>query len=229
MRVHHLHRWDVSYREAVAIQEELREKLILHDRYFPQEIRTIGGSDISYSKRNSLFFAAVVILEYPSMNIIEEASIKEHVLFPYVPGLLSFREGPALIKAFERLHTTPDVVILDGQGVSHPRGIGLASHIGLLIDVPTIGCAKKRLVGQYDDVGPQKGDYADLMFNNRIVGAVVRTKEKVKPVFVSAGHKTSTEKAVEIVLSCCRGYRIPEPVRQAHLAVNRMRLQVSFC
>ena len=223
MRVQYLHRWDVTYKEAVAIQEELRAKLILDDRDVPEEIRTIAGSDISYSKHNSLFFAAVVLLDYRSMNVIEETSVIENVPFPYIPGLLSFREGPAILKSFERLCNVPDAVILDGQGISHPRGIGLASHLWLLIDVPTIGCAKKRLVGIHGDVGHEVGDFTDLILDNRIVGAAMRTKKKVKPVFISPGHKISTTKAVRVVLSCCRGYRLPEPVRLAHLTVNRLR------
>lgn len=229
MKIQQLHRWDVTYQEAVAIQRELKEKLILHD-YFPELITTIAGADISYSKRSDLFFAAVVLLAYPSMEIIEETFITERAPFPYIPGLLSFREGPAVLKAFEELRNVPDVVIFDGQGIAHPRGIGLASHMGLLLDLPAIGCAKKRLVGVHGEVGHKIGDYADLVFDEQVVGAAVRTKKKVKPVFISPGHKIGTRKACDVVLSCCRSYRLPEPVRQAHLAVNRMRLQsITFC
>ncbi len=224
MKIQHLHRWDVSYKEAVGIQRKLKESLVLHDRDFPKQITIIAGADISYSRHSDLFFAAVILLEYPTMAVVEEACFTERVLFPYIPGLLSFREGPAVLKAFENLHNIPDVVIFDGQGIAHPRGIGLASHMGLFLDIPAVGCAKKRLVGEYGEVGHEVGDYADLMLNDRVVGAAVRTKKKVKPVFVSPGHKISLRRAVDLVLSCCRGYRLSEPVRMAHLAVNRMRL-----
>ena len=224
MKIQHLHRWDVSYKEAVGIQRKLKESLVLHDRDFPKQITIIAGADISYSRHSDLFFAAVILLEYPTMAVVEEACFTERVLFPYIPGLLSFREGPAVLKAFENLHNIPDVVIFDGQGIAHPRGIGLASHMGLFLDIPAVGCAKKRLVGEYGEVGHEVGDYADLILNDRVVGAAVRTKKKVKPVFVSPGHKISLRRAVDLVLSCCKGYRLSEPVRMAHLAVNRMRL-----
>jgi deoxyribonuclease V len=225
MKIQQLHRWDVTYREAVSIQQNLRQKLVLHDEAFPSQIAYVAGADISYSTRSDLFFAAVILLGYPSMEVIEEACVTERAPFPYIPGLLSFREGPAVLKAFEMLRNVPDIVIFDGQGIAHPRGIGLASHMGLLLDTPSIGCAKKRLVGVHDAVGHEAGDYADLVLDEEVVGAAVRTKKKVKPVFISPGHKIGTRKACDVVLSCCRGYRLPEPVRKAHLAVNRKRLQ----
>ncbi len=225
MKIQHLHRWDVSYKEAVSLQQKLKGKLILHDKDFPERISTIAGADISYSKQSELFFAAVVLLEYPTMAVVEESCFTERVSFPYIPGLLSFREGPAVLKAFENLRNIPDVVIFDGQGIAHPRGIGLASHMGLFLGMATIGCAKKRLVGEYGEVGHEVGDYADLMLDDQVVGAAVRTKRKVKPVFISPGHKISMRRAMDMVLSCCRGYRLPEPVRKAHLAVNRIRLE----
>ncbi|MEN6321623.1 MAG: deoxyribonuclease V [Syntrophaceae bacterium] len=230
MKIHYYHSWDVRYKEAVTIQQNLKSQLILHDRDLPKEIHTIAGTDISYSRYSDLFFAAVVLLEYPTMKLIEETSFRERVSFPYIPGLLSFREGPAVLKAFESLQNVPDVVIFDGQGIAHPRGIGLASHIGLFLNIPSIGCAKKRLVGSYDEVGQKMGDYSDLILDDQIVGAALRTKEKVKPVFISPGHKISMRRAIDVVLSCCRGYRLPEPVRRAHLAVNSHRTgSISLC
>jgi deoxyribonuclease V len=223
MNIKHLHRWDITYKEAVNIQHELKGKLILHDKESPGEISTIAGADISHSKQDDMFFAAVVLLACPTMDVIEEVSLTERAPFPYIPGLLTFREGPALLKAFEKLSSIPDCVIFDGQGIAHPRGIGLASHMGLFLDIPTIGCAKKRLIGVHDEVGTEVGHYTDLMLEGRIIGAVVRTKKKVKPLFVSPGHKIGLRRAVEVVLSCCRGYRLTEPVRRAHLAVNRIR------
>jgi len=228
MKIQHLHRWDVSYKEAVGIQRKLKERLVIHDRDFPEQITIIAGADLSYSRHSDLFFAAVILLEYPTMAVVEEACFIERVSFPYIPGLLSFREGPAVLKAFENLHNIPDAVIFDGQGIAHPRGIGLASHMGLFLDIPAIGCAKKRLVGEYGEVGYEVGNYANLMLDDQVVGAVVRTKKKVKPVFISPGHKISLRKAMDLVLSCCRGYRLPEPVRMAHLAVNRMRVKRSL-
>ena len=230
MKIHYYHRWDVRYKEAVTIQQNLKSQLIIHDRDLPEEIRSVAGADISYSRHSDLFFAAVVLLEYPTMKIIEETCFRERVSFPYIPGLLSFREGPAVLKAFESLQNVPDVVIFDGQGIAHPRGIGLASHMGLFLNIPSIGCAKKRLTGSYNEVGQEIGDYADLILENQIVGAALRTKEEVKPVFISPGHKISIRSSIDVVISCCRGYRLPEPVRRAHLSVNMLRTRaVSSC
>jgi deoxyribonuclease V len=228
MNIRHLHHWDITYREAVDIQQRLKGQLVLHDKGFPEEIKTIAGADISYSKHDGIFFAAVVLLECPTMDVIEEVSLSEKACFPYIPGLLSFREGPALLRAFEKLKNVPDCVIFDGQGIAHPRGIGLASHMGLFLDIPTIGCAKKRLVGVHDEVGAEVGDYANLTLDGRILGAVVRTKKKVKPLFISPGHKIGLRRAVQVVLSCCRGYRLTEPVRRAHVAVNRIRAKATI-
>jgi deoxyribonuclease V len=223
MEIKRLHRWDVTHREAVDIQQELKEKLILHDEDVIEPIKTIAGADVSYEKRKGLLFAAVVLLSWPAMDIIEDAYSIEEVRFPYIPGLLTFREGPPLLKAFEKLNHSPDAVIFDGQGIAHPRGIGLASHIGLFLDIPTVGCAKTRLIGSYDPVGNRVGDCSSMTYKDRTIGAVLRTREKVKPVFVSPGHRIGLQRAVELVLSCCTGYRLPEPTRRAHLAVNRLR------
>ncbi|MGO9139007.1 MAG: deoxyribonuclease V [Syntrophales bacterium] len=227
MKIKYLHSWNITYKEAINIQQELKGKLILDNKQLPGRISTIAGADISYSKQNDMFFAAIALLAYPTMDVMEEISLTERAPFPYIPGLLSFREGPALLKAFEKLTRVPDCVIFDGQGIAHPRGIGLASHMGLFLDIPTIGCAKKRLVGVHDEVGDEAGDYADLMLDGRILGAVVRTKKKVKPLFISPGHKIDLQRAIDVVLSCCRGYRLTEPVRRAHLAVNRIRIEAT--
>ncbi len=225
MKTEHLHDWNVSYGRAREIQNELREKLILHNEDVPDKIKTIAGADISYSKGSNLFFAVVVILDFPTMEIIGQASSSGMVDFPYIPGLLTFREGPILLEAFQKLSSTPDAIIFDGHGIAHPRGIGLASHMGLFLNIPSIGCAKTRLVGSYDEAGNEPGDFSPLMHNGEIMGAVLRTKKNVKPVFVSQGHKIGLKKAIDITLSCCRGYRLPEPTRKAHLAVNEIRLK----
>lgn len=221
-----LHSWDVTCQEAVAIQKTLREKLILcAEQVTP--LHWIAGADISYSRDDDRFFGVVVLMSFPSLEVVEIESFFDHVSFPYVPGLLSFREGPILLKAFEKLKQHPDIVLFDGQGIAHPRGIGLASHLGLFLDLPTIGCAKTKLVGTHEEVGLVRGSFADLHYKDSIIGAVVRTKNRVKPVFVSQGHRVNLQQAIEVVLACCKGYRLPEPVRQAHLAVNRLRVEAS--
>ena len=225
MKIKNLHDWDVTAKEAVSLQQKLRSQLILSNKYIPRTIKTVAGADISYARGSDLFFAVVLVLAYPGMEIIEEASFSERVTFPYIPGLLSFREGPPLLRAFEKIRHVPDVVIFDGQGISHPRGIGLASHIGLFLDIPTIGCAKSRLVGEHEEVGVEVGAFANLSIDNKTIGAVVRTKSNVRPVYISPGHKINLKKAVSLALSCCLGYRLLEPVRKAHLAVNRLRVE----
>ena len=223
MRIRDLHRWDVTYSEAVAIQRDLCGKLILRSRADRATPGLIAGADVSYGRGSDLFFAAVVLLTYPGLETVEEIYAVEKAPFPYIPGLLSFREGPVLLKAFAGLEHDPDLVIFDGQGIAHPRGFGLASHLGLLLDVPAIGCGKRRLVGCHGEVGNGRGEHVPLVFEGRTVGAVLRTRTGVKPVFVSPGHRIGLDDSVEAVLNCCRGYRLPEPVRKAHRAVNRLR------
>ncbi|MBW2600264.1 MAG: endonuclease V [Deltaproteobacteria bacterium] len=207
MKIEHLHNWNVSYDRAREIQ---------------------NGADISYSKGSNLFFAVVVILDFSTMEIVEQVSSSGTVDFPYIPGLLTFREGPILLEAFQKLRSTPGAIIFDGHGIAHPRGIGLASHMGLFLNTPSIGCAKTRLVGSYNEVGNEPGDFSSLVHNDEIMGAVLRTKRNVKPVFISQGHKIGLKKAIGITLSCCRGYRLPEPTRKAHLAVNEIRIGDRF-
>jgi len=224
LNLHPLHSWDVPYTEAVSIQNSLKKQLILQDGINPGPIRMIAGADISYSRHSDLFYAAVVVLSYPDLEPIAEVHAVDKVSFPYIPGLLSFREGPVLLKAFEKLTETPDLVVFDGQGTAHPRGVGLAAHLGLFLDLPAIGCAKSLLCGEHGEPGPLPGDYADLCHQGQVIGSVLRTKTGVRPVFVSPGHLISLERSREVTLNCCRGYRLPEPTRQAHLAVNRLRV-----
>ncbi|MGQ9608898.1 MAG: deoxyribonuclease V [bacterium] len=221
MKCNDLHPWELSYKEAIKVQRDLSSKVILEP--FRTEVRLIAGADVSYSKGSDIFFAGVIVMEIPSMKIIEEASADGKVDFPYIPGLLSFRESPVLIKALEKIQNIPDVVIFDGQGIAHPRRLGIASHLGLIIDLPSIGCAKNILVGKYEDVGVEAGDYSPIVFNGNIVGAALRTKRNVLPVFVSPGHKIDISSSLEIVMNACKGYRLPEPVRQAHILVNKIR------
>lgn len=225
MKTEDLHSWDISYEKAREIQNALRARLILHDEGIPGRIQTVAGADISYSRGSDTFFAAVVVLDFLTMEVIEQASSSGTVTFPYIPGLLTFREGPVLLEAFRKLRVPPDIIIFDGQGIAHPRGIGLASHMGLFLDTPSIGCGKTRLIGLHDETGNARGDYSPLVHDGETVGGVLRTKRNVKPVFVSQGHKIGLERAVEITLASCRGYRLPEPTRKAHLAANAVRLE----
>ncbi len=221
MRFRRLHPWQVSYQEAVRIQETLRESLVLKGlQGLP---RTVAGADVSYSKQTDLVYAGVAVFDFKSMRLLDKASAVHKASFPYIPGLLSFRESPVLLKAFSLLRTEPDVLLFDGQGIAHPRGLGLASHMGLLLDRPSVGCAKDVLVGEYDPVGTEAGSYSYLIYKGRRVGAAVRTRSGVKPVFVSPGHKISLSSSIRIVLKSCRGYRLPEPLRRAHNLVNQMR------
>lgn len=222
MKCLNLHPWDIQYSEAIKVQQELRNRLIL--KAPKAELRLVAGADVSYSKGSDIFFSSVVVLEMPNMKVVEEATAEGKMDFPYIPGLLSFREAPILIAAFEQVKNIPDVVIFDGQGIAHPRGVGLASHMGLILDLPSVGCAKKILVGDYDPVGSEVGEHTPIIFKNDIIGAVLRTRKNVKPVFVSPGHKMDIPCAVEIVMKTCRGYKLPEPTRQAHLLVNRARM-----
>lgn len=221
MKINWLHPWQVNYHEACNIQRKLVERLTLEFPAF--KIETIAGADTAYSREKPELYAGVVLLKVPEFEVIEQVCFCAEVTFPYVPGLLSFREAPYLVEAFSRLTKIPDVAMFDGHGIAHPRGLGLASHMGLLLDMPTIGCAKKNLVGQFNSVGEEVGSFSLIEFSGQSVGAALRTRRSVKPIFVSPGHKINLEKSLEIVLKSLKGYRIPEPVRLAHLYVNRVR------
>ncbi len=240
-----LHPWNVDYKKAVEIQRRLEKSIVL--TCATKSFKYIAGADVSYlpertiqsgtdqnefvgqvctrssagTKKSKMFYASVVVFESETMEKIEEVTASGKVDFPYIPGLLSFRESPILLKAFARIKSNPDVVILDAQGIAHPRGIGLASHIGLLLDKPSIGCAKTRLVGDYNEIGQEVGCYSHLTIKGKVVGAVLRTRKNIKPVFVSPGHKINLDTSIDLVLKSCCGYRLPEPVRQAHNLVKK--------
>lgn len=218
MKIRHLHAWDVSSQEAIQIQKELRSRLDLTK--LPSTIRHVAGADVSFSRKLGRIWAGVVVFSFPELSRIEEKWIQDRVSFPYIPGLLSFRELPVLLKALKRLNTDPELILCDGQGIAHPRGLGLASHLGLLVDRATIGCAKSRLVGAFSEVGQQKGSYAPLWYKEQVVGAVLRTRRGVKPLFISPGNRITLDESVKIVLECCIKYRMPEPTRQAHFLVS---------
>lgn len=215
MNVKNLHPWKVSYKEAVRIQNDLRKQLILRKEFVNPGL--VAGADVSYSKKNSRFYAMVIVFKFPELIPIEEITATRSVEFPYIPGFLSFREAPVLLEAFKKIKNIPDVVIVDGQGIAHPRGLGLASHLGLILDLPTVGCAKNRLTGQYQEVADEAGSYEFLRINGRVMGAVLRTKKGVKPVFISPGHRIDLSSSIELVLKTTKGYRLPEPTRQAHI------------
>ena len=218
-----LHTWDVDYREAIRIQEKLRARISLTES--TRRVSSVGGADVSYSKRGGEGIAAVVVLSYPDLNLVDQTFVRGKISFPYIPGLLSFREAPLLIEVFQRLPHLPDVVLYDGQGIAHPRSCGLASHMGVLTDLPSIGCAKKKLVGDFGEVGLRAGSTTPLKMRGKIIGAVIRTRTGVKPVFVSPGHRMNLESSIQLVLHTCTGFRLPEPLRRAHLLVKEIRSQ----
>jgi deoxyribonuclease V len=221
MRVLELHTWDLTAAGAAQLQRQLAKEVILSPmRSSP---RFAAGLDCAFSTDKKRIIAAAVVLELPGFRLVETAEAVLDVRFPYVPGLLSFREAPACLEAMRKLQTIPDVVLIDGQGIAHPRRLGLASHLGLFLDVPTIGCAKSRLIGQYGDVPTQKGASVPLLDKGEKIGSVVRTRTNVKPLFISPGHKITHSQAVEIVLSCCTRYRLLEPTRLAHQRVTSLR------
>ncbi|MGE0824192.1 MAG: deoxyribonuclease V [Candidatus Binatia bacterium] len=215
------HRWNVSPTEAVEIQQRLRSQLDLRSE--PERIETIAGIDVSYDKGSDVLFAAIVVLRIADLHVLDTAGTMAVVPFPYIPGLLSFRECPAVLQAWQKLHVRPDCIMCDGQGIAHPRRFGIASHLGLWFDIPAIGCAKSLLVGTYEEPGAVRGDFVPLVHRQEQVGVILRTKDNTSPVFVSQGHKISLPRAIEIVLACGTKYRIPEPTRRAHLLVNELR------
>ena len=185
-------------------------------------VKTIGGGDIAYSKKGNLLFGAIVVLSFPDMEILDMATANGKISFPYIPGLLSFREGPILIKTFQKLRIRPDIMIYDGQGIAHPRRMGLASHMGLWFDLPSIGCAKTPLLDEFVSPEVSKGSYEWIFRGREKVGAVLRTKEKVKPLFISPGHRIDLPTSIQLILESCKGYRFPEPLRKAHQLAERI-------
>jgi deoxyribonuclease V len=214
MKITPLHDWNLTAREAIEIQKQLAYEVI-SDNKFDQPIRTVAGIDLGYDQKNDRSRAVVVVLSFPELELIESAEALLPIQFPYVPGLLSFRETPVAIKALEKLSLAPDVILCDGQGFAHPRRFGVACHIGLIADVPTIGVAKSLLIGKFENLGEARGNVAPLIHKNERVGVALRTKDKVQPVFVSVGHRVSLQTATEIVLRCAPKYRLPETTRLA--------------
>lgn len=221
MRVNRLHGFDLTPGEARRLQGELASRVVAGPALDLGGVRHVAGADVS--TQGDRAYAMVVVLEFPSLSVVEVQGFEAALEFPYVPGLLSFREIPSVAGALEKVETAADALILDAQGLAHPRRMGLASHLGLFLDVPTVGCAKRLLVGRYEEPGEEKGSATDLVHRGEVVGRVVRTRSRVSPVFVSVGNGIGLESAVELVLACCTKYRLPETTRRAHDAANRLR------
>lgn len=214
MKIKALHNWNLSPQQAVELQKQLAFEVITEDE-FDKPVKTVAGIDLGYDAKNDTCRAVVVVLRFPELDLIESAEAILPIQFPYVPGLLSFRETPVAIKALEKLTNAPDLILCDGQGIAHPRRFGIACHIGLLTNVPAVGVAKSLLVGKFSSLGETRGSTADLIYRNEKVGAAVRTKDRVQPVYVSAGHRISLETAIQYVLQCTTKYRLPETTRLA--------------
>lgn len=219
MKARNLHSWQLSGAEAERVQRDLARQVVQEGD--PGEVRTVAGVDVGLDLARGRARAAVVTLRFPELEP-EQSQVSESPLtFPYIPGLLAFRELPAILVAFEQVEGRPDLVMVDGQGIAHPRRLGIASHLGLLLDVPTIGCAKSILVGRHGELGEERGAWSELIHAGEVVGAAVRTKTGTKPIYVSVGHRINLPAAIHWVLACTRGYRLPEPTRQAHLAAGK--------
>jgi deoxyribonuclease V len=218
------HSWDLAIDEAKALQPQLAEKVVAQTTFDPALVRTVAGVDVGF--RGDVARAAVVVLRFPELEPVDYTLGEAPISFPYVPGLLTFREGPSVLAALEKLSTWPDLFIFDGQGVAHPQRIGLAAHMGVILDHPSIGCAKSRLTGRHDEPGPAKGDWVPLTDGRGVIGAVVRTRVGVKPVFVSIGHHVNLPTAIDFVLRCTTKYRLPETTRYAHRVAGGMELEI---
>lgn len=209
-----IHRWDLTPKEAVALQRELAGQVITEDRLAP--VRHVAGVDIGFEENGSVTRAAVAVLCFPGLALVDQAVVRRPTAFPYVPGLLSFREAPAALEALAQLRIAPDLILYDGQGVAHPRRMGIAAHVGLLADIPSIGVAKTRLTGTFDEPPPERGAWTPLMDRDEVIGAVLRSRAGVKPLYVSIGHRVCLETALYWVMACTGRYRLPETTRQAH-------------
>jgi len=226
MQIKKLHGWNLSYSQAIALQKQLAGQV--QQIELKSKPKTIAGLDCALSPNKKRIIAAVVVLtsttpKTSELEVIETAVATKKLTFPYIPGLLSFREAPVCLAAVERLKNEPDAFIIDGQGIAHPRRLGLAAHLGLFFDKPTIGCAKSRLTGSFEEPAPEKGAYSPLKDREEVIGAVVRTRSNVKPVFVSIGNKCLLKDAIETILAWTTKYRLPEPTRLAHQMVSKQK------
>ena len=216
-----LHPWDVTPKAAIGIQKDLRSRIQLDDSF--KAIRIIAGADVAFDKSKNQGYGGVIAYNFPELEEIERQGVIRGITFPYVPGLLAFREAPILLEAFAALATEPDVILFDGQGIAHFRRMGIATHMGIVLNKPTIGCAKSRLIGNYTDPGEDVGSCSPLIDHEEIVGMVLRTRKQVRPIFVSPGTKISLETCIQVVLQCVDGYRIPKPTREADRYVASLK------
>jgi deoxyribonuclease V len=214
-------RWNLTPREAMRVQESLRDRVELEDRF--GDIRYVAGADMAFDPQTEVAFAGVIVYRFPGLEEVERRMARRKLRFPYVPGLLSFRECPVLLAAFARLRSEPDLILIDGHGRAHPRRFGIACHIGILFDKPTIGCAKSRLVGEHQEPGDRAGSTAPLTLEGERLGMVLRTRDHVKPIYVTTGHRVSLDSAVGLVKQCVDGFRIPKPTREADHYVRDLR------
>jgi deoxyribonuclease V len=221
MLIDDLHPWKLTPSECRALQERLAPQV--RSKPLPLRPHLVAGADMSFSKENGVFFASVIVLRLPQLEVVEKVSATHKPTFPYVPGLLTFREGPVLLAAIRKLEHVPDVFMFDGQGIAHPRRMGLAAHMGLWLSIPSLGCAKSRLTGTYTQPGPKRGCKTRLLDHGEQIGTVVRTRDDVRPVFVSPGHLADFDSSSRLVLSCCTRYRLPEPTRLADIEVARVK------
>ena len=219
MHIQHLHDWNISAPEAIALQKQMAAQIDFHRPIDLDAIRLVAGVDVSV--KDNVSRAAVVVLRYPELTPVETVTAERPTTFPYIPGLLSFREGAVILDALRQLESTPDVFVFDGQGTIHPRRVGIACHIGLFLDMPTVGCGKKRLTGQHTAVPAEKGSWVPLIDQGETIGVVLRTRTNVKPVYVSVGHRATLDDARALVLACTTRYRLPEPTRAAHNAAGQ--------
>lgn len=211
------HPWNLGYKEAIELQKKLSKEVVLYDDF--KEINKIGGVDVKFKRKSNQVVGAVLIFSFPDLDILEVKTYKMEACYPYIPGLLTFREGPVVEKCFEMIENIPDLVFFDGQGYSHPRRVGLATHMGIILDIPSIGCAKKKLCGDYGKLQESRGSYCFLSENGEIIGAALRTRDRIRPIFTSVGHRIGLKSAIEFTLKVSK-FRIPEPTRLAHNYLN---------
>ena len=215
-----MHRWDLTPAEAAELQARLRQRLILSGEPLP---RLVAGVDCSSEWHGRRLWAAVVVWDRETGKIAEIAGASEPASFPYVPGFLSFREGPIILEAFRRLRSLPEAILFDGQGICHPRRLGIASHLGLWLDLPAVGVAKSRLIGTAEEPGQEPGSGTPIIDQGEHLGTLLRTRTRARPLWISPGHRVGIDGAVKLVMACCRGYRLPEPTRLAHIEVGNLR------
>jgi deoxyribonuclease V len=209
------HAWNLSPKDAIQIQNTLRER-VLQTPLEDSALGFVAGVDVGFPRGKEIARAAIAVLSYPSLRLVDQGLAELPVSFPYIPGLLSFREIPVILAALELVNTKPDVLVIDGHGLAHPRRFGLACHLGVLLDIPALGCGKSILAGKHNTLAERRSSHTDLIADGEVIGSVVRTRDKVKPVYISIGHRTDLSSAVRIILNCGAGYRLPEPTRWAH-------------